>query len=65
MNILLTCGEGYIGSHTAVQLMQAGHNICVLDNLCTSDEGFLEQVAEIVGEFFKQMSAIFKQLRKL
>jgi UDP-glucose 4-epimerase len=50
MNILLTGGAGYIGSHTAVHLMQAGHNICVLDNLCNSEKGVLERVAEIVGE---------------
>lgn len=50
MNILLTGGAGYIGSHTAVHLMQAGHNICVLDNLCNSEKSVLERVAAIVGE---------------
>ena len=50
MNILLTGGAGYIGSHTAVHLMQAGHNVCVLDNLCNSDQGVLERVAAIVGK---------------
>ena len=36
MNILLTGGVGYIGSHTAVILAQAAHQIVLLDNLCNS-----------------------------
>lgn len=50
MNILLTGGAGYIGSHTAVELMQAGHTVCVLDNLCNSDKSVLDRVAAITGK---------------
>jgi UDP-glucose 4-epimerase len=50
MNILLTGGAGYIGSHTAVHLIQAGHTVCVLDNLCNSDKSALERVAAITGK---------------
>ena len=50
MNILLTGGAGYIGSHTAVELMQAGHTVCVLDNLCNNDKSVLDRVAAITGK---------------
>lgn len=36
MNILVTGGAGYIGSHTCVALLEAGHRVTVLDNLCNS-----------------------------
>ncbi len=36
MNILVTGGTGYIGSHTVLQLLEAGHNVTVIDNLCNS-----------------------------
>ncbi|AGX86954.1 UDP-glucose 4-epimerase GalE [Candidatus Symbiobacter mobilis] len=44
MNILLTGGTGYIGSHTAVVLAQAGHQIVLLDNLSNSDISVLARV---------------------
>jgi UDP-glucose 4-epimerase len=36
MNILLTGGAGYIGSHTAVTLIEAGHEIVIYDNFATA-----------------------------
>lgn len=48
MNILLTGGAGYIGSHTAVVLIQAGHEVVLLDNFCNSDPSVLERLAKIV-----------------
>lgn len=39
MTILVTGGAGYIGSHTVVELIQGGHDVVVLDNLCNSKEG--------------------------
>ena len=36
MNILVTGGAGYIGSHTCVALLEAGHSVIVADNLCNS-----------------------------
>lgn len=47
MNILVTGGTGYIGSHTVVELLIAGHKVTVVDNLCNSSAGSLEKVAEI------------------
>ena len=36
MNILLTGGAGYIGSHTCIELISAGHKALIADNLCNS-----------------------------
>ena len=49
MNILVTGGTGFIGSHTCVVLMQAGHRVTVLDNLYNSDLSVLDRVAKIAG----------------
>jgi len=50
MNIMLTGGTGYIGSHTAVVLTQAGHKVVLLDNFCNSDQSILERLKKILGE---------------
>jgi UDP-glucose-4-epimerase len=47
--ILVTGGAGYIGSHTAVALLQAGFEVVVLDNLCNSSSQSLSRVEEIAG----------------
>ena len=47
--ILITGGTGYIGSHAAVELMQAGCNVVVLDNLCNSDVRVIERLKNICG----------------
>ncbi len=49
MNILVTGGAGYIGSHTCVALLEAGHAVIVADNLCNSDAETLERVKRISG----------------
>jgi len=49
MNILLTGGAGYIGSHTALILVEAGHNIIILDNLCNSELDVIEKIEKIIG----------------
>ncbi len=49
MNVLVTGGSGYIGSHTCVQLLQAGHNVTVFDNLCNSSPIAIARVREIAG----------------
>jgi len=53
MNILVTGGAGYIGSHTCVQLLEAGYNVTVLDNLDNSCEISLQRVEEITGKKIK------------
>ena len=47
--ILVTGGAGYIGSHTLVQLLEAGHEAVVLDNFCNSHAVSLSRVQEIAG----------------
>jgi UDP-glucose 4-epimerase len=49
MTILVTGGTGYIGSHTVVQLLEAGHHVVVLDNLCNSKAQVIERIAQIAG----------------
>ena len=48
-SILVTGGAGYIGSHTTLALLQAGHNVVVLDNLCNSSAESLKRVAQLAG----------------
>lgn len=47
MKILVTGGAGYIGSHTCVELLQAGHAVTVLDNLSNSSPRVIERLARI------------------
>lgn len=48
--ILVTGGAGYIGSHTCVELLQAGHEVTVLDNFCNSSPQALRRVEQIAGK---------------
>lgn len=49
MKILVTGGTGYIGSHTAVELIEAGHEVEILDNLYNSKIEVLDRIEEITG----------------
>ncbi len=53
MSILITGGAGYIGSHTCVELLNAGYDIVVLDNLSNSKVNSLERIREITSKDFK------------
>lgn len=49
MTVLVTGGAGYIGSHTVLELLEAGHKVIVIDNLSNSSEQSLIRVAHIAG----------------
>lgn len=49
MKVLVTGGSGYIGSHTCVQLLQKGHEVIVLDNLCNSKRSVLPVIERLGG----------------
>lgn len=50
MKILVTGGAGYIGSHTCVELLEAGYDVVVVDNLYNSSEKSIERIKEITGK---------------
>ena len=50
MRVLLTGGAGYIGSHTAVQLIAAGHDVEIVDNFCNSKPEAIERIQAVTGE---------------
>lgn len=50
MKILLTGGAGYIGSHTAIELDKAGHEVVIVDNLVNSKEEAVRRVEKITGK---------------
>jgi len=50
MNILVTGGAGYIGSHTCVELLNSGYGVVVVDNLCNSNPKSLERVEKLTGK---------------
>ena len=53
MNVLVTGGAGYIGSHTCVELLESGYGVIVIDNLCNSNPESLRRVQEITGKELK------------
>ncbi len=50
MQILVTGGAGYIGSHTCVALLEAGHTVIVADNLCNSKAETIDRVEQITNK---------------
>ena len=53
MNVLVTGGAGYIGSHTCLELLESGYGVIVIDNLCNSNPKALERVQELTGKTLK------------
>ena len=49
-NILITGGAGYIGSHTALELLNQGYQVTVYDNLSNSSQESLKRVEELTGK---------------
>ena len=48
--ILVTGGTGYIGSHTCVELLNAGYDVIIMDNLYNSSEEVLKRIEKITGK---------------
>ena len=65
MAILVTGGAGYIGSHTCIQLINAGYEVVVLDNLCNSSKESLNRVGKIVGKEIKFYEADIRDAKAL
>ena len=68
MAILTTGGAGYIGSHTCIELSNAGYDVVVVDNLDNSNEKSLERVEKIIGKkvkFYKEDVRDKEALRKI
>ena len=57
MRVLVTGGAGYIGSHTCVELLQAGHEVFVIDNLSNGHEIALERVRNVTNCELQFMNA--------
>lgn len=57
MRLLITGGAGYIGSHTLVEALRAGHDVLVLDNFETSDQATLHAVGQMTNRFFDVVEA--------
>ncbi|MDY4754856.1 MAG: UDP-glucose 4-epimerase GalE [Candidatus Faecousia sp.] len=53
MNVLVTGGAGYIGSHTCLELLEGGYGVVVIDNLCNSNPKSLNRVEELTGKKLK------------
>ena len=53
MRVLVTGGAGYIGTHTCVELLMAGYEVIIVDNLCNSKETAVERVKKITGKNVK------------
>jgi len=58
--IFVTGGAGYIGSHTCVELLNAGHDVTVFDNFCNSQPEALRRVERITG---KQLTCVQGDIR--
>ena len=65
MKVLVTGGAGYIGSHTCVELLEAGHEVFVLDNLCNGHEAALERIRDITNHELQFMNADIRDSSKL
>ena len=65
MKVLLTGGAGYIGSHTAIELITNGHSVVVVDNLSNSSPEAIRRVEEITGQTIPFYEADIRNKEKL
>ena len=59
MNVLLAGGAGYIGSHTCVELINAGHDVVIADNFSNSCPVAVERVEELTGRKIPPMRPMY------
>jgi UDP-glucose 4-epimerase len=65
MKVLVTGGTGYIGSHTSVELLNAGHDVAIVDNLSNSSSKVIERVEAITGRQISFYKIDVRDLSKL
>lgn len=65
MNILVTGGTGYIGSHTVVELINHGYDVTIIDNLYNSKENVLDKIEKITGKRPKFYNADIRNYKQL
>lgn len=68
MNILVAGGLGFIGSHTVVELLNSGHEVVIVDNLCNSKIEVLDKIETITGirpKFYQINLQTLEDLRKV
>ena len=65
MSVLVTGGAGYIGSHTAVELLNAGKDIVIIDDFSNSKPEVLENIKKITGKDFKFYEMDYADREKL
>ena len=62
MNVLVTGGAGYIGSHVCVELLQSGHDVVVIDDFSNSKPEALDAIHEITGKKVKFYAKFMKNV---
>ena len=65
MKVLVTGGAGYIGSHTCVELLNANHEIIVVDNFINSKPEMIDKINNITGKSFKFYEADLREYREI
>ncbi len=65
MKVFVTGGAGFIGSHTCVELLDSGHEVVVVDNLCNSSKESLRRVEKITGKSVKFYKADIRDEKRL
>ncbi len=65
MRILVTGGAGYIGSHTCLELLEAGHEVVIVDNLANSQKESLRRVEELTGKSVKFYKVDLREIEQL
>ena len=65
MNVLVTGGAGYIGSHTVVELLKKGKEVVIIDNFYNSKPEVLDKIRQITGKDFKFYEMDYQDRSKL